>query len=367
MHRNEFKKSNSLNCLLDIYAPGEEVLLGSNTKAFAKDMDTNDGKYKLNVKEMREEVSEALKFGSVPYPEAFSETSYESLMVGPLECCVLKAARAKSVPTLVMFYGGGFCLNTLAAHKSFMANVASKVSCNIILPVTPLAPENKASEIVAASDQFMFALAEDPQAYGVSNNLILLGWSSGGNLALTVALNLQKKSPTRFEKFSQIILMSSWIDLTMYVHRQCPFQKQQAGDTIAAGDRVLTEMSMCYLDVGDKGNEVNYSPASRSENDLAGLPLTTLIVGGSEVLLGDSVYMAHVLNEAGTTAQLIVLEGQTHNYLVFDKLSQDGVFVPDLLVNLIDSKEVQHLIGDDGLGVDVIRFNMSKVASSKDC
>ena len=158
----------------------------------------------------------------------------------------------------------------------------------------------------------MFALAKDPQAYGVSNNLILLGWSSGGNLALTTAFNLQKKSPKIFEKFSQIIVMSSWIDLTMYVHRQCPYQKQQAGDTIAAGDRVLTEMSVCYLDVGDRGDEVNYCPASRSKDELAALPLTTLIVGGSEVLLGDSVYMAHALKEAGTIAQLIVLEGARH-------------------------------------------------------
>lgn len=110
MDKNSFLKLKNLTCLLDIYAPDDEVLLGSNTKAFAKDIGTNtdDEKCKLNVRKMREEVSEALKFGLVPYPEAFSEISYERLIIGPLECCVLKAARAESVPTLIMFYGGGF-------------------------------------------------------------------------------------------------------------------------------------------------------------------------------------------------------------------------------------------------------------------
>lgn len=349
----------NLNELLNTYNLGETVILGKNTQAFSEQLHKSSTKNKtpslFDIFQMREQVSAALKTGMIPYPDHISEKSYQEMQIGLLTCQVLRCANHKNAPTLVMFFGGGFCLNTLIAHKSFMAHVAEKISCNIIFPLCPLAPEFKAPEIIAAADDFMLALTSNLEYLEFSNNICLLGWSSGGNLALTAALNLQKNSPKNFKKISKIIALSSWMDLTMRTLHECPYQKQQAGDTIAAGDVPLTAMSKHYIP--DDSSPENYSPSYRPNEELKNLPPVFLIAGSSEVILGDTILMTHVLRHAGTPATLIVVEGQTHNYLVFDQLSKDGVFVPDVIANIIEGKDVENMRGDDNLSLQIQCFN----------
>lgn len=358
-------KLESLGVLLDTYNPGEldNFKLGKNNREFiasASSVAEAAGDKAFNIHHMRQEVNDALSSGLIPYPDGLSESNYITQSIGSLVCHVLKNENAHTVPTLVIFFGGGFCLNTLIAHKSFMANIASKMPCHVILPEIPLAPENKAPEILEILNTFMLELTQNSIILGFSDDITLLGWSSGANLALTLALNLRDISYVQFSKISHVIAMSSWIDLSMNTIRHAPYQKQQAVDCTAAGDKVLTEMSKCYLKIGDRGDEPLYCPAARGDEALRDLPFVTLIAGEYDVILGDSVYMAHMLNHAGTPSQLIILKGQTHNYLVFEKLSRDGIFVPDLIVGLIKEKSARNLITDDDLGIDVIEFNAIK-------
>lgn len=85
----------------------------------------------------------------------------------------------------------------------------------------------------------------------------------------------------------------------------------------------------------------------------------TVIVGGCEVLLGDGIFTVDKLKRAGVPVQLMVLEGQTHNYVVFHQLSLDGVYVPDLIAHVVAKQVVDTRVGRDGLGLIVKRFNFS--------
>lgn len=280
-------------------------------------------------------------------------------MIAGMPCYILKTSYSKSVPTLLMFYGGGFCLNTMQAHQAFMANILAKTPCNIILPAYPLAPETKAPDVITKTSAFLQALLTHPFSYGVSEKLVLMGWSSGSNLALTTLLNLKRNIPDSIKKISQLILLSPWIDLSMKIAREGPYQAQQNADTIAANTDLLETMASWYLPEGFKGDEASVCPASRNQGEMAELPLVTVISGGCEVLLGDGVLIADKLRRAGNPVQLIILEGQTHNYLVFDQLSRDGVFVPELIANIIGNKPVSSMIGKDGLGLSISQFNIT--------
>lgn len=351
--------------LLEIYNPRQHDVpaLGKNNQehihasSSAQTTSSSHEDTLFNAIQMRLEVSDALEKGLIPYPETISESSYQLEIIGGLNCHALKNSNATNTPTLVMFFGGGFCLNTIVAHKSFMAHIASQVSCNIIIPEVPLAPEHKATEILTFLDAFMYELTGNALPLGFSNDITLLGWSSGGNLALTTALNLRNKCAEHFAKITHIIAMSSWIDLSMKSICEGPYKAQQALDSTAAGATVLSQMGRCYLSEREHGFEPSICPAARDEDELCELPLVTLIAGEHDVILADSILMANSLNQAGAKARLILLEGQTHNYLVFDKLSKDGVFVPALISKLIKEEPVEDMVASDGLGLKVTNFN----------
>lgn len=353
--------------LLETFQPSCRPLLGKYTTDFAAAVSSSSSSSETKeqlikthpptIQELRDSVSASLQGKGLPYPQGITPQSYSEETVGRMEAHILRAKNPQTIPTVVMFYGGGFCLNTIEAHKAFMANIAAKYSCNVVIPDYPLAPENKAPKIIAKSTEFLREFLKKPLFLNLSENVILMGWSSGSSQALTTALNLQEKSMSLFRKISQLILLSPWIDLTLCVNREGPYQDQQNLDTLAAGADVLERMSKWYLPEGARGNEPEFCPAFRSPNEISKLPLVTIISGGSEVLLGDGIFLAHELRLREAPVQLIVVEGQTHNYMVFHELNLDGVFVPEIIANIISGKPVDDEVGKDGLGLDVRRFN----------
>lgn len=349
------------NLLLEIYNP-DSAILAPRTAVFAANLATLTPAAVATpvIGDLRDAVAISQAGKSLPYPQGFTANNYNKENIGGMDCYVLRAQNSESVPTLIMFYGGGFCLNTVFAHQSFMANIAALTPCNIILPDYPLAPETKAPEIMRQASHFLQTVLDNSISLGFSTEIILMGWSSGAHMALTLALNLQKEVPLLASKISQLILLSSWIDLSLSVSRYGPYQTQQKCDTIAVGADMLEIMASWYLPIGYKGDEPEYCPALRSPAELKMLPFTTVIAGGCEVLLGDSVFIADALRRAGTQTQFIALEGQTHNYLVYDELSKDGVFVPELLGRIIEGKPIEAMVGTDGFGVTVRKFNMTQ-------
>lgn len=339
------RSAQSLKHLLKIYNPPSTPKVGKHTADFiaqltsAASSSSKQSTSKLTVNELRASVAKSLEGQRMPYPTNISSKSYREAMVGDMRCYIYSGRNSGSAPSLVMFYGGGFCLNTLPAHQSFMANVTSHTNCNIVFPDYPLAPESKAPEVVAKCQQFLTALLKSTNIYDISNDIILLGWSSGSNQALTMALNLANKFPNLFDKISKLILLSPWVDLTMQVTRRGPYQEQQAADKLAAGPDILEQMAKWYLPEGCRGDEPEFCPAFRSKHELSQLPPTTIISGDCEVLLGDGVFLANKLNNADVKVQFIALEGQIHNYMVFNELNRDGIFIPKLIADIVSSKK----------------------------
>jgi acetyl esterase/lipase len=360
----------ALRSLTETFNPSDYIpKVGKHTAEFAAELAASSPSgdappHVPTIDELRAAVSTSLAGKELPYPKDLSAHSYAEKTVGGLRCYVLSAEKSGNVPTLIMFYGGGFCLNTLSSHKSFMANIASIMPCNIILPDYPLAPEAKAPEVIARTQAFLQECLTNPTAVGVSENVILMGWSSGGNMALTLAMNLEDEAPSLFHKISRLILLSPWIDLSLQVSRKGPFQLQQNADKIAAGADLLEIMGKCYLPAGCIGTEPEYCPAYRDEETLRALPPVTIIVGGCEVLFGDSVFITDALQRAGAKVQLIALEGQTHNYMVFHKLNLDGVFVPGLIADVALDRAIDDVRGHDGLGIITKVFNMDIARST---
>ncbi len=345
--------------LLDIYHPGPPKLAPHNKALALALASVSTAKTDVpTIETLRESVATFLDGKTLTYPNSINSQSYMLESIGDMPCYLLRAKNPVNVPTIIMFYGGGFCLNTLDAHKAFMANIIALTPCHIVLPNYPLAPETKAPESFKLLSHFLQDLLTHPNNFNLSDNIILMGWSSGGHMALSQTLHLQKIMPQLFKKITKLILLSPWMDLSLNVARTGPYQFQQNSDTIAAGHDILALMAKWYLPEGYDGSETPYCPALYAKEVLKVLPPVTIIAGGCEVLLGDSVFITDKLQEAGAKVQFVALEGQTHNYLVFDTLSRDGVFVPALLSRIITNQSFSNMLGEDGFGLTIQTYHM---------
>lgn len=318
----------------DSYTPQ----LGKHNAAYAAELakKSSPPPTSLDIKILREATAAFLKGKSLPYPKGMSAQSYQEINIGGMQCYQLKHSNPATVPTIVMYFAGGFCLESMNAVQAFMANVSAHLPCNIILPNYSLAPEVKAPEILAQIDQFLQALLKNPP----SKEVTVMGWSSGGNLALTSYLNLQQNATELSRQVTQLVLIGPWIDVSMQVAKFGPFQKQQNMDRTSIGKEVVAQMAHWYLPEGCSGTEPEYCPASRSPDELKTVPPVAVITGDCEGTFGDAAFITYHLRHAGAKVQLMVLKGQTHNHVCFEKLSRDTPFVPELIARIIKRESV---------------------------
>jgi acetyl esterase/lipase len=191
----------------------------------------------------------------------------------------------------------------------------------------------------------------------LSNNIYLMGWSSSCTMILTLTLNLLAKNCTLIQnKIKSLFAFSPWVDLTLKISRSDLYQKQQNLDKTAAGADLLEMMAKAYLPEGVSGIDPMYAPLLRNTDMINLLPKTYVVTGGSEVLFGDAIFLTDTLQRVNVPTSLVILDGQTHNYMVFDSLSQDGVYVPSIVSNILTEKQIEQMKNGD-LGLVVKHFN----------
>lgn len=293
---------------------------------FSPDPDASEKTVLPSIPDMRLGLEQLLQKHMTEYPPEFNRQDYVMEKIGGIDCHIWRqSSQPSDVPTLVMFSGGGFCFDNTASHQIFMAHVLANMNgqCHIIVPICPLAPENKAPAVVDRMNQFMQELGSNTALLGFSDNLKLLGWSSGACLALGAALDLQQNRPAVFNNISQLILLSPWLDLSLEAIRHGPYQLQQKLD-MAAGADVLEVLRNAYLD-NEKIDNPLFSPLHQAHPQLALLPQTTIIAGECEALIADAVLATYQLSDANAPVTLLIKKGLTHNYMVFKNLGVEAV------------------------------------------
>lgn len=108
---------------------------------------------------------------------------------------------------ILYLHGGAYVQNFVRQHWSFLAALIKRLQCEIIAPDYPLAPQHTWKEAFAMLETVCRqSLTIDPC------NLILMGDSAGGGLALALA---QKMKQDSLPQPGQIILLSPWLDITL--------------------------------------------------------------------------------------------------------------------------------------------------------
>lgn len=219
-------------------------------------------------------------------------------------------------------HGGGYSTGSRVYARTLTTKLAMSTSMDVLSFDYRLAPEHPypaATEDAMKVWNYLMLLG-----YG-ARDVILAGDSAGGNLALSLALQLkaQKRLLPR-----GLILMSPWTDLTA---------SGQSHETKAAIDPVLNagylaEMTGNYA-AKEKLNDPFISPLF---GDYEGFPPVYIQVGENEVLLDDAVMLYRKLLHANVSVRLDRFPGMWHVFQMspfktaYEAMDKNAEFIYDI-------------------------------------
>ena len=210
--------------------------------------------------------------------------------------------------TLVYVHGGGFVAPIDPFQVRYAARLASGLRARVVLPDYPLTPEHTWVDSHEPIVELVTRLLQS------SEDVVLAGDSSGGGLALAVALSLRDRGG---RQPSQLLLISPWVDLTIStpetfeVTRDDPWLfigKMQAYAEWWAGSP----------------EEVGRPEVSPGLGDLTGLPPALMFFGTRDSLAPGGRLLARRAQEAGWPLTTIEEPDLIHVYPILPFIPEAG-------------------------------------------
>ena len=214
-----------------------------------------------------------------------------------------RAAGAATLPALVYFHGGGWCIGDIDTHDPACRQLAEQAGWAVLSLDYRLAPEHRfpaaVEDCVAAVE---FAAREGRRLGLDPARLAVGGDSAGGNLAAVAALAARDAG---IALKGQVLLYPA---------------TDFAGGTQSHEDYadgfLLTRESVAwfsgnYVDAAQHGD---WRASPLRAPDLARLPPALVIVGECDVLRDESRAYAEALRRAGNAASFHVYPGMIHGF-----------------------------------------------------
>lgn len=185
--------------------------------------------------------------------------------------CVYTSSAKDNDPLyhIMYFHGGSFTKPAVRAHWHIIDNILSRLNVDLTFVNYPLSPEHKCLETIEMAYKAYRNVADN-----YHKNIVLMGDSAGGGLALSLAEFIKrKKKRTRPKK---LVLLSPWLDVSMgtYVSKE-----------LAQRDLILDEDMLKLMGEYYAGymNTKNYL-CSPLYGRLRGLGEIALFIGTNDVL-----------------------------------------------------------------------------------
>lgn len=204
-----------------------------------------------------------------------------------------------SSPVILYFHGGGYLMGSIYSYRRWALRLAFRCKAKIFVPQYRLAPEHPfPAAIEDAKRAFRLLLQRYPHT-----PIYFGGDSAGGGLALATLMSLRDEGgPLPRGAF----LLSAYADLTAESESMT---KNRWKDLWLSRKPIQRWAPLYYGGAGARHPLV--SPVF---GDFRGLPPLHVLVGGSEVLLSDSLTIAERAKAAGVKVALEVFERMQHGW-----------------------------------------------------
>ncbi|WP_018901222.1 alpha/beta hydrolase [Rhizobium sp. 2MFCol3.1] len=204
---------------------------------------------------------------------------------------------------ILYVHGGGFYSGSLDTHRASAASFAKAASADVLLIDYRLAPEYPyPSQIDDTLTAYLWLLDSGYE----SSNIVMLGDSVGGNLAIEAVLRQIK---LRGPPPAAVITISAVTDLAA---TGASIKTNAANDPFGNALQIETARK-AYL--GDRSpTDPRVSPLYA---DMKGFPPLLMQVGSKEISLDDTLRLADKAKEAGVDVTTEVLPGMIHQWQLF--------------------------------------------------
>ena len=232
-------------------------------------------------------------------------------MVGGVNVCHFFPEKF-SLPQKMIIYlhGGGYVMGSSRSHRPLLERLCLAFEGSVYSIDYSLAPEAPfpiaLNEVLGVYKQILLAGKS-------AKKIVIAGDSAGGGLALASLVNFREEG---LEMPACGILISPWTDLAITGESVISCA---SSDPIVKRD-ALSEFGAMYL-----GGALPTTPlASPLYANFNGLCPLLVQVGGSEVLLDDSLRLQQKLESAAVTSELQVWDDVVHAWHLFAPILEKG-------------------------------------------
>ncbi len=223
---------------------------------------------------------------------------------------------------LMYIHGGSYETGSLASSRALLCNISESCRYNIFSIDYRLSPEYPfPCGLNDCQLSWLYLLSKGflPQ------NIILIGDSAGGGMALALTMKLRDEDKTLP---GAVICLSPWTDLT----GKGKSHITQADNEILIDSSVLYESGLNYAN----GQSLKHPYISPVFGDFSCFPPVLIQVGSHEVLLSDSINVYNALHRDGAKADLRIFDTMWHVFQTFDvQESRQAIYEISLWIKYI--------------------------------
>jgi len=244
----------------------------------------------------------------------------ETLTVNGLQAEWLSLAGADKERVILYAIGGGYVSGSCNDHRAMVAKIVKGSGISTLLLQHRLAPEHPypaALEDMLAGYGWLLEQGTSPE------NIMIVGESAGGGLALATLLALRDKG---LPLPAGTVALSPWTDLAL------TGESRRTKAKVCLSPKGMAEVCTQYY----AGDHDPFDPwVSPLYGGLHDLPPLLIYVGEYETLLDDSTRFAAKAKEAGVDVTLRVGEGMIHCYPLLAPLFPEATQALDEICTFI--------------------------------
>lgn len=212
--------------------------------------------------------------------------------------------------TIIYIHGGSYMAEVTREHWEFIRKIAVDTNATIIVPDYPLAPKYTYKEVF----EMMEPLYKDVVEKVDSKDLIVMGDSAGGGLALALEEKLSQEGVSMPEK---TILISPWLDVRLNNPEIEEVQKR---------DKELSKTKLQLAGIAYAGEYgINSYLVNPIDGDLSKLKNITIFTGTNDILNPDIHLIQEKAKEQGVTINIKEYENAGHIWMIEKNSTQELV------------------------------------------
>lgn len=227
----------------------------------------------------------------------------DRVIIEKYHCLVIQPEKERKKKAVLFFFGGGMCIGPDQGDVKLAVNIANQTNSDVWFPYYPLCTDYSITETYEMCFQ---CYSEIIAIYG-AGNVSLLGFSSGGALAIGMALH--NNASGRPLPMPRQIIASSPGSVPLTKEEFTKMQKLNHRDLLIDAKFMRTVRSFM-----EHGKNVPDYMLSGIQGDFSDLPHIYFYYGGDEVLSAEAEYFEDACLNARTPYTMTIEPGMCHCY-----------------------------------------------------